>query len=100
MLYIPYEIKNTSIAKPYESDILQLASYAILLEDNFNVVVAEGIIQYKNKKVKIEIDDGRKQKVFDIIESINNFSPANMPKIIENFNKCRHCGLKDECFKI
>ncbi len=99
MLYIPCEIKNASIKEPYESDILQLASYAVLLEDKFNARVHEGVIQYKNKKIKIKIDEEKKKRISSIIKSINEFSAAEMPKILENFNKCRHCGLRDECFK-
>lgn len=100
LVYVPWEIKNASVREPYELDILQLACYAILLEDKFNVNVCEGIIHYKNKKIKIKIDGNKKQKIFSIIEAINNFSEKNMPKITENFNKCRHCGLHDECFKV
>ncbi|MFH0832075.1 MAG: CRISPR-associated protein Cas4 [archaeon] len=97
-VYIPYEVKNASVEKPYESDMLQLACYALLLEDNFQTEVNRGIIQYKNKRVDVDIGQEKKQKVLEIMESINNFSEENIPHILENFNKCRHCGLHDECF--
>ena len=97
-IYTPCEIKNAAVTKPYESDILQLACYAMLLEDRFNTEVREGIIQYKNKSIRIAIDESHRQKVFSIIQSIDNFSESNMPQIIENFKKCESCGLKEECF--
>lgn len=97
-IYVPCEIKNADTIKPYESDMLQLACYAMLLEDKFGTEIKKGIIQYKNRKIDVEIDEGKRQKVFDIIKSIGNFSSAAMPKILENFNKCRACGLREECF--
>lgn len=99
-IYVPCEIKNADTIKPYESDILQLACYAILLEDKFNTEIKKGIIQYKNRKIDVEIDEGKRQRIFSIIESINKFSSTGMPKILENFKKCRACGLRDECFNI
>ena len=99
-IYVPCEIKNADAIKPYESDMLQLACYAILLEDKFNTKVMEGIIQYKNKSIRIAIDESRRQKVFSIIKSIDNFPSSQIPKIQENFRKCESCGLRDECFDI
>ncbi len=91
----PYEIKTRD--KIYEGDKLQLAAYSLLIEEEFGKKVEKGIIETKIKQEEIEISEQDKKKVLEILEKIRNMTSAPFPK---NFNKCRSCSLRKQCFEI
>ncbi len=93
---VPYEIKTKKDI--YLSDKIQLAAYALLLENKFEKSIKKGIIESKAGREELEIDQQLKDKVFHIANEIKNFDEP--PRIQSNFNKCRHCNLKDKCFNI
>ena len=100
-VYIPFEVKSGSAIKPYESDLIQLSSYALLIEDKFNYPASKGFMEYKDRRIEIEITREMKQQALDIIQNIRNFpNLEKMPKIIENFKKCLKCGLREQCYEI
>ena len=95
----PYEIKNKKASDFYESDAIQLTAYSMLLEDNFFTSVKKGIIQYKDKRLILNIDEQLREKVRMLISKIMLMGNEPCPPISENFKKCQSCGMKEECFK-
>lgn len=93
---IPYEIKTKN--KVYFSDKIQLAAYVLLLENKFNININKGIIESKKGRQELEVDKELKDKVIDIANKIRDLD--QLPKIQSNFNKCRHCKLKQDCFDL
>ena len=89
---------SKSYPKPYPSDLVQLSAYALLLEHKFSRKIFHGKIFYRNKKFDVEITEEMKQEVFGLIEKIKNM--VFIPPILSNFQKCKNCGLKDECMNI
>ena len=96
---VPCEIKNKISAQFYESDAIQLAAYAMLLEERFSKAIAKGVVQYKDKKLVVDIDGRIREKVKMIMNGINKLNEQPCPPISENFKKCNSCNLKEECFK-
>lgn len=94
---VPCEIKNKD--RFFDSDIIQLAAYSILLEKEFGKKVDRAIIETKNGKHDIEIDSEMKQKVLDSIEKIKNIEQS-IPPILDSFSKCKSCAFKEICLKI
>ena len=90
---IPYEIKTRE--EIYESDRIQLAGYALLLEKEFNKPVNFGIVEVENKQEEIILDEKLKARVLELAEEIRNLKE---PKFLNNFSKCEKCSLRDECF--
>lgn len=88
----PYEIKTRE--RIFDSDKIQLAAYALLLESQFGKKVEKGIIELLGKKEEVMLDKEIKNEVLEIAEKIRNMTEGVMP---ENFNKCRECRFKDEC---
>ena len=97
--YIPYEVKNSEASNPHKSDLLQLAAYALLLEEHFKTKISRGVLEYKNQEIEIEISEELKQDVLNIISCLNMLNEKNIPPITEKLNKCRACGLRGECYK-
>ncbi len=92
---LPYEIKTRS--EIYESDKIQLAAYSLLLEEEFGKKIEWGIIETKRKEEEIFITKELKNKVLEIADKIRNMKNAPFPS---NFNKCKSCRLRGECFEI
>jgi CRISPR-associated exonuclease Cas4 len=88
--YIPVEVKNTNAGRPYDSHIMQLASYCLLLED--------GLLAYNNGQFKIPFDDGLRNRVKGILETIRN--EIRSGKVERNHsrpNRCINCSLRKFC---
>lgn len=58
----PVELKSRPAPRqPYDSHIMQLLSYCMLIEDNFGVVPDYGVLKYQDKHFRIDYgDEGRK----------------------------------------
>jgi len=94
---IPYEIKTRK--EIYESDKLQLAGYALLLEDRFKKKIEKGIVETENDKEEIEITKELKDRFLAIAEEIRTLlvEKKEMP-INSSFKKCQSCNFQDVCF--
>jgi len=96
---IPYEIKTRQDI--FESDKIQLAAYALLLESEFNKQISSGIIQSESKKEEIQINKELKDKVIEIKNQIKQLSSFDsVPEMQSNFKKCESCSLKKICLEV
>jgi len=90
----PYEIKTRD--KIYDSDKIQLAGYALLLEKEFNKEINLGIVEFLGQQQEIELTKELKDQVLEIAEKIRNLTEENA-KFPSNFQKCVNCELKENC---
>lgn len=90
----PYEIKTRE--KIFESDKIQLAGYALLLEKEFSKEVNSGIIEFLGQQQEVDLTPELKARVLEIAEKIRNLADetAEMPS---NFQKCRECEFRENC---
>lgn len=96
---IPYEIKTRPDI--YESDKIQLAAYALLLEKQFNKPITKGIIQSESEKQEIQLDQELKNKVIELKNKIHElYNSQEIPQMQSNFKKCEKCSLKKICLEI
>lgn len=92
---LPYEIKTRGKEEVYKSDKIQLAAYALLLEDKYKKPIEKGIVEMKNKKEEIILDKTLKDEVLMIAEKVRNLQE----EFPSSFSKCENCFFKEECFK-
>jgi len=90
---IPYEIKTREQEKIWDSDKIQLAAYALLLENRFRKKIPMGIIELRHSKKQIEITEELKAQVLEIADKVRNLQ-GEMPS---SFSKCQSCKLKQDC---
>ena len=96
----PYTIEYKR-GKPKEnlSDILQLCTQAICLEEIFGCNILEGYLFYDeiHRREKVEFDFALRQEVFKIFKEMQGyFERGYTPKAKYN-KKCKNCSLKDLC---
>jgi CRISPR-associated exonuclease Cas4 len=102
---IPIEIKSGRPPREgaWKNHKVQLAAYALLLEDKFNISIKEGIINYvdADQRVNIAINPFLKEQVKDLINKVDRLLKSKkMPSIVENKNKCAVCGLREKCHSL
>jgi len=105
---IPIELKTGSPPKQgvWESHLIQIAAYIMLLEEKYareNKHIPKGIVDYITEKEIREVmmnpflrDEviNLKNKVKALLES------KDLPDFVDNKNKCKTCGLREECYKL
>ncbi len=100
--YIPVEVKWASSDKGRVrwDHKLQLAAYALLVEENFKTTVKRGYIYYlKDRRVAgLVIDEGLKNLTRRIVENIHKIILEERdPGIVSPPTRCVNCGYKAYC---
>jgi len=91
---LPIERKTRE--KVFESDKIQLAGYALLLEQEFGRKVEKGIIEIMGKQEEVDLNSELKNKVLEIADKIRNLIEDNA-FTPNNFSKCKNCEFAEEC---
>lgn len=91
---LPIERKTRE--RIFDSDKIQLAGYALLLEQEFSRKVDSGIIEITGKHEQVELTDELKNKVLEIADKIRNLTEENAYSP-SNFSKCESCEFREEC---
>lgn len=96
--FIPIEIKSGSIKdkkSPHKGDLMQLAVYFLLLEENFSKPPF-GFITYKDASFKIYNTHLLKKELLETIKSMENALTNGGKDLMPNqsFVTCRYCVCK------
>jgi len=98
-IVIPVEVKSrTRPPEPYDSHILQLATYCLLIEDQYKQRPPYGYIRYANATIKIPYTESLRNQVLTAAEDIRRARDAqNVARSHNQFGRCRGCGYRDAC---
>ncbi len=96
---VPVEVKSrTRPARPYDSHILQLATYCLLVEDNFEVAPPYGLLRYADATLHIPYTDKLRRRVLDTAAAIRQARRA--PDTRRSHNqpaRCAGCSYRSAC---
>jgi CRISPR-associated exonuclease Cas4 len=98
--YIPVEIKTGKVPKgPHFSHIIQIATYCLLIEENYKIRPPYGIISYgKESKHKINYDsqlqDLLQEKIGEMRQCIKRGKAHRNHRRV---GKCGSCSRRSEC---
>ena len=84
----------------WDTDILQVTAYAVLLEEHFGRPVPEGRIRYHatNKTVRVTVDDAARNRLRAAVARARELSRSlQRPPVTENENLCAKCSLAPVC---
>ena len=98
--HIPVELKTGRVPRgPLFSHILQVATYCILMEEEFGNPPSHGIIRYGQIENEIEYDEGLKDMVLKKANEMRGFLTSG-GEVHRNHNKpgkCKHCSRRRVC---
>lgn len=98
--HIPVELKTGRIPRgPLFSHILQVATYCVLMEEEFGSPPSHGIIRYGQVENEIEYDESLKDMVLKKADEMRGFLTSG-DAVHRNHNKpgkCKHCSRRRVC---
>ena len=96
---IPAEVKSSWAPRsPYDSHILQLAAYCVLVESTYGQRPPYGLLRYKNRTFKIKFTSDLEERVLEKINLIRKQkNKTDTPRSHNQLNRCARCGYRNIC---
>jgi len=101
--YVPIELKTGKAPRDgvWPGHKIQLAAYCLLLEDHYKKQIKEGFVTYLdiNDRRHIAMNAFLKDEVKELIAKVNMLLKSKeLPDFCGSENKCKVCGLREECY--
>ena len=101
--YVPIELKTGKMPKDgmWPGHRIQIAAYAMLIEEKFKTNVKEAFIYYLDAKEtrQISINPFMKEEIMNLVKEVQELLKTHeLPNYCENKNKCVNCGLRETCY--
>ncbi len=96
---IPVEVKPSRVARiPYESDILQLAAYVVLVEEHFGVASGYGLLKYRDVVFRVPLTDALRARLLEVLAALrHDWVARDLPRSHSDPPRCRQCGYRAQC---
>lgn len=96
---LPVEVKSTSAPPaPYDSHILQLAAYCLLVESHYGRRPPYGILRYANRTFAIDYTAELEAELLDVLDQMRLLERRrSLDRSHEQPARCAHCGYRDLC---
>jgi CRISPR-associated exonuclease Cas4 len=98
---IPIEVKSSNApraGRPYESHLMQLAAYFLLLEDVLQRPVPYGLIRYRNRTLRVANTDELRARLMDVIAQMRRLMARDVARRNHNRpQRCSRCSVAHAC---
>ena len=96
---IPVEVKSaTGLRQPYESHILQLAAYCVLVEENERRTPPYGLLHYPDVTFHIPFTLQTRANLLDTLTRLRaDLDSDDVPRSHSEPQRCRRCGFRSVC---
>lgn len=96
---VPVEVKpSRRAAAPYESDVLQLAAYCLLLEDTEGQPPRYGLLRYAERTFRIPYTPQLRARLLATLDDMRlDAATDEVDRSHEQAARCRSCGFWDTC---
>jgi CRISPR-associated exonuclease Cas4 len=96
---IPVEVKSSMAPEfPWEGQVLQLAAYCLLVEENYGVRPPYGILQYRDRAFAVDFTDDLEADLLDLIEEMRAARHETDPEPDhDDRRRCAACGVRQAC---
>jgi CRISPR-associated exonuclease Cas4 len=94
---IPVEVKSTNVGDaPYDSHILQLAAYCMLVERSLGKRPPYGILHYPRRTFAIDFTPELETSVMRLLVEMQA-NRKDYPRSHESPHRCARCGFRSVC---
>ncbi|HVG31331.1 MAG TPA: CRISPR-associated protein Cas4 [Pyrinomonadaceae bacterium] len=98
---IPVEAKSArrpAGGRPYDSHLMQLAAYCLLVEDALGARVPYGVVRYADAEVRVEYTDELRETLLETLAEIRDAREAeDVHRSHDEPRRCASCGYRDVC---
>jgi CRISPR-associated exonuclease Cas4 len=96
---IPVELKPSRRApRPYQSDLMQLAAYCLLLEETSGEAPPYGLLRYADATFRLAYTDAVRAELLDTLEAMRDLLEADdAARSHAEPARCAACGLRHVC---
>jgi CRISPR-associated exonuclease Cas4 len=98
---IPIEVKTSRPPiRPYDSHVMQLATYCLLVEDTYGVRPPYGIIQYGDEQHSFRVpwtDELREHLLNTLTAMRADLAAQDVPRSHNQAGRCRACSVRSFC---
>ena len=96
---IPAEVKSSWAPRsPYDSHILQLAAYCMLVNSTYGQRPPYGLLCYKNRTFKVNFTSDLEERLLEIIDVVRmQKNKEDTPRSHNHPNRCARCGYRNSC---
>ncbi|HEX8889249.1 MAG TPA: PD-(D/E)XK nuclease family protein [Pyrinomonadaceae bacterium] len=98
---IPIEAKSTILpanGKPYNSHVMQLAAYCLLVEDVLGENVPYGVVRYANGEVAVDYTPELREELIALLEEMSEARLADdVHRSHSDARRCKGCSMRESC---
>jgi CRISPR-associated exonuclease Cas4 len=96
---IPVEVKpGRTATNPYDSDLMQLAAYCLLIEETENQPPPYGLLRYANTTFRLNYTPTLREELLAILDEMNDLlDVADVERSHDDPRRCRGCGFREIC---
>ncbi len=96
---IPVEVKSSlAPERPWDGQVLQLAAYCVLVEENYGVRPPYGILQYRDQAIAIDFTGDLEADLLDVLDEMRAAAGDPDPEPDhDDPRRCRGCGVRAAC---
>ncbi len=96
---IPAEVKSSYAPRsPYDSHIMQLAAYCVLVEREFGERPPFGLLRYRNRTFEIPFTHQLESEVLELVSTIRRCKDHDdIPRSHQSKARCARCGYRNVC---
>lgn len=98
---IPVEVKSGAaprMGKPYDSHLLQLAVYFLLIEDALGRPVSYGLIRYRDRTLRIDNTESLRTELLAVLEQMRRVQANGAARRTHNqARRCVGCSMSESC---
>lgn len=95
----PVEVKSGHApAQPYESHLLQLAAYCLLVEERYDQRPSHGIVKYADRAFEVDYTPALENALLTTLDHLRgDLTAPNVPRSHDEPHRCRACGHRQQC---
>ena len=98
---VPVEVKHTAAppgGRAYESHIMQLAAYCLLIEEAYGQRTTHGLIRYDDATIQIDYTPALRQHLLDLLDQMRaDRKLRDVKRSHDAPARCRSCGVHHAC---
>lgn len=96
---IPVEVKpGRRAARPYESDLMQLAAYCVLVEETTGAAPPYGLLRYAERTFRLDYTEQTRETLLAILDEMRDaLEDDNGDRSHDDVRRCAGCGFFEQC---